>query len=155
MVTIRILEHRPVLSALLARSLPARLRPAAADLPPDLLVVSPDWRSDPLPALSCRILLIPGRLAERAGAISARWTVSYGGSPRDSLTFSSALENTLLLSLQREIVTLAGFRLERQEFPLFYSGQGSPLFPVACAGVQLLLNRPPSRIRIPEEGERP
>ena len=164
MVTIGILEQRPVLSALLERCLPAPLREQArllpaAGLPPaqpaDLLVVSPDLRPAPLPALAGRILLIPGRLSAAAGAVSAGWTVSYGSSPRDSLTFSSLLDDRISLALQREIVTLTGLRLERQEFPLPFSGRVPPHHLLACAGVQLLLDLPPARIRADAGGRAP
>ena len=164
MDTIRILEQGPVLSPLLTRCLPHRLRNrvrlsfAASGPPPvaqtDLVVVAPDWEAGPLPPLSCRVLLTPGSMTEAAEAISARWTVSYGGSPRDSLTFSSILDHTILLALQREIVTLRGLRLERQEFSLPFSGRVPPLTLLGCAGTCLLLDVPPAGIRIPQDGVR-
>ena len=157
MYTIGILESGSGLSSLLQRCLPADLLAEvtlcpAADLPagdqPDLMVVSPDLREKEAAAPACRALLVPGRLSPLAGRIPANWAVSYGISPRDSLTLSSLGEDDICLSLQREVVTLTGDCLECQELVLPRGGHTSPLHVLACAGVQLLLGVPPEQVTV-------
>ena len=65
-----------------------------------------------------------------------------------TLTFSSLGQDTLCLALQRELVTLSGDCLEPQEWPLPRQSQASPLFLLACAGLQLLLGVPPAEVRL-------
>ena len=155
MHTIGILERGGSLSAFLSTHLPqalleeADLCPAGS-LPPgevlDLLVVSPDWTGENGQAPPCRAMLIPGRLAQRAEGLTASWAVSFGLSPKDTLTLSSLGEETVHLALQREIITLTGRRLDPQEFPLARKGQ-SALCPIlACVGVQLLLGVEPGEV---------
>ncbi len=69
--------------------------------------------------------------------------VSYGLSKRCSLTLSSLEPRRPVLALQREIATLTGIVLERQELPLrLWCGMGpEPL--LAAAGTLLLLGVPP------------
>lgn len=157
MYTIGILESGPGLSSLLARCLPSYLLetvdlyPASqlpAGLPLDLLVISPDLKDKNVSPLDCRALLVPGRLSPLAGDIPADWAVSYGISPKDSLTFSSLGEEEICLALQREVVTLEGDCLERQELLLPRGGHTSPLHVLACAGVQLLLGVPPAEVEV-------
>ena len=98
MYTIGILERAGGLSAFLAAHLPQSLLDQA-DLCPagslptgevlDLLVVSPDWTGQERNTPPCRAMLIPGRLAELADGLTASWAVSFGLSPKDSLTLSS------------------------------------------------------------------
>lgn len=158
MVTIGILESGTGLSAFLADSLPENLRERvdlcpAACLPKgekaDLLVISPDLRREEgsMP-LSCRAMLVPGRLSPLAGEMSASWAVSYGMSPKDSLTLSSLGEERIGLVLQREVVTLGGDCLDCQEFFLPWGEHVSPLYVLACAGVQLLLGIPPEEVDV-------
>lgn len=158
MVTIGILESGTGLSTFLADSLPESLR-ERVDLCPagclprgekaDLLVVSPDlrWEEDSLP-LTCQALLVPGRLSPLAGEMTASWAVSYGMSPKDSLTLSSLGEEEMGLVLQREVVTLSGDCLDCQEFFLPRGDHVSPLYVLACAGVQLLLGVPPEEVEL-------
>jgi hypothetical protein len=157
MDTIAILERRPTLSAFLARRLPQWMKGwgevlPLGDLPsgqvPDLLVVSPDLVGPPPAGTACRVLLVPGRLAPLAWEIPAQWAVSYGSSPRDSLSFSSFGEKAMGLALQRELVTLRGTRLERQEIMLPCCGCRAPLHLVACAGVQLLVGVEPGKVGV-------
>lgn len=156
MVTIGILEQRPTLSALLEACLPQELwrdiqLVPAESLPEraaDLLVVSSDVKDGPGTGLACRALLVPGRLSALAGEIPASFAVSYGNSPRDSLTFSSFGDDMLALALQREVITLNGACLERQELMLPRAGHTAPFHVLACAGVQLLLGVPPEKISV-------
>ena len=62
----------------------------------------------------CRLLLAPGDL--RAVPVQAETVVSYGLSPRDSLTLSSFTEP--VLCVQRALPRMDGKIIEPQEFPL-------------------------------------
>ncbi len=81
----------------------------------------------------CRLAVLPGDWTPPF-SLRAEETVTYGFSPRDTLTLSSA--EGPLLSLQRELVTLDGRRLDPQELK-FHRG-----FPVSggalCAVAALL-----------------
>lgn len=66
--------------------------------------------------MSCHILLTPGN--ERTDLIDTDCVVSYGMSGRNTITLSSIGESECVLSLQRELVTVAGRILERQELPV-------------------------------------
>lgn len=68
------------------------------------------------PPLHVRYLLLPGDLVWPC--IQADCAVSYGMKARDSITVSSLQEDRMALSLQRELVTLPGYVLERQELCL-------------------------------------
>ena len=147
---IGLLEGGTGCAGLLSRALPpglwARCHPAQAGGVYDLLLVAPDW-CGPLPAgLTCRALLWPGRLGPLTEALEAGWVVSYGLTPRDSLTLSSLGQDGLCLALQREVVTLAGRSLEPQETPLRGFAGAEPELVLAWAGVMLLVGVPVERI---------
>ena len=157
MYTIGILEKGGTLSAFLAAHLPQGLLDQA-DLCPagslaggeilDLLVVSPDWTGEDRMVPPCRAMLIPGRLAELADGLTATWAVSFGLSPKDSLTLSSMGEETIHLALQREVITLTGQRLDPQEFPLDRKDHTALCQILACVGVQLLLGVEPGEVHL-------
>ena len=157
MYTVGILERTGALSAFLAAHLPQGLLDRA-DLCPagslaagevlDLLVVSPDWTGEDRTVPPCRAMLIPGRLAQLAEGLTASWAVSFGLSPKDSLTLSSLEEETIHLALQREIITLTGQRLDPQEFPLARKNQTALCPMLACVGVQLLLGVEPGNVTL-------
>ena len=92
MYTMKILEREPALSHFLSAHLPPQWGRALSSAPAgraDLVVVSPDLIQVPSAPTACRALLAPGSLAHLAGELSAAWVVSYGLTPRDTLTFSS------------------------------------------------------------------
>ncbi len=103
----RVLEAGEGIEAAILRGLSARGglqgRCANGDHPA-LLVVSPRAAAEgaPLPS-RCRTVLLPGEMGERAVPLHAASAVSYGVSPRDSLTISSREGDTLWAALQREI----------------------------------------------------
>ena len=71
--------------------------------------------------------------------------ISYGPSPRDSLTISSLSSASLVISIQRELLRLDNVRLERQELPripLIHSADWT----LAIAGTLLLLGAPPEQL---------
>ena len=100
---------------------------------PALVVVSPRAaeRGLPLPE-RCRTVLLPGGLGTTP--LRAASAVSYGVSPRDSLTISSREGGALWIALQRELVTVDGRIVERQEFPLTLEPGGQVLSALAAAG---------------------
>ncbi|MCI9158545.1 MAG: hypothetical protein HFF55_06045 [Lawsonibacter sp.] len=143
----RVLEAGEGIEAAILRGLSARGglqgRCANGDHPA-LLVVSPRAAAEgaPLPS-RCRTVLLPGEMGERAVPLHAASAVSYGVSPRDSLTISSREGDTLWAALQRELVTVEGQVVERQEFPLPLPPGAGELTALAAAGALLLLGVPP------------
>ena len=111
---------------------------------PTLLVVSPGAarRGLRLPA-ACRTVLLPGDAGQLLEGVRAASAVSYGVSPRDSLTISSREGDRMWAALQRELVTVDGQVVERQEFPLAVPPGTRELSALAVAGALLLLGVPP------------
>ena len=70
---------------------------------PALLVVSPQAAAEgaELPG-ACRTILLPGDAGRMLEGLRAASAVSYGSSPRDSLTISSREGDRLWAALQRE-----------------------------------------------------
>ncbi len=107
---------------------------------PDLLVVSvgKGRRSGRISCPRCGILLMPGTAAHMVSSLCSSCIVSYGMSKRDSVTLSSIGEDALVLSLQRELPTLAGRHLERQDIPIGRA-PGTDAGDVLASGAALLL----------------
>ena len=114
---------------------------------PTLLVVSPGAarRGLRLPA-ACRTVLLPGDAGQLLEGVRAASAVSYGASPRDSLTISSREGDKLWAALQRELVTVDGQVVERQEFPLTVAPGAGELPTLAVTGALLLLGVPPEAL---------
>ncbi len=109
----------------------------------DLLVVSPGasgWAG--AGALSCRTALLPGGLSALTRALPADALISYGPSPRNTLTLSSLDDLRASVAVQREFLSLGGRAVDRQELVLPYDGR-SPDLLLAEAGTALLLGRLP------------
>ena len=118
-----------------------------AGRPLDLLVVVPGsagWAG--AGAVDCQTALLPGTAGPLARMLRPPQAVSYGTSPRDSLTFSSLEGDRLSLAIQRELVTPAGVVVERQELLLPFSPGRSPLPFLAAAGALLLMGIPPEEL---------
>lgn len=79
-----------------------------------------------------RILLLPGACS--ADSLGAEMVVTYGLSPRDSITFSSLREP--VLCVQRALPLAGGGFLEPQEFPLPGVAEAETLLP--CIAARLL-----------------
>lgn len=112
--------------------------------PLDLLCIGPEsagWAG--VRAAECGVLLLPGAAGPLARGLRCRSAVSYGTSPRDTLTFSSLEGDRICLALQRELVNLAGRVVERQEFVLPFPPGADPMAFLAAAGVLLLLGAEP------------
>lgn len=120
---------------------------------PALLVVSPKAASRglELPG-ACRTVLLPGYAGDLLEGLRAASAVSYGTSPRDSLTISSREGDKLWAALQRELVTVGGRVVERQEFPLTLAHGTGELSGLAVAGALLLLGVPPESLNGPALG---
>lgn len=117
-----------------------------AELGLDLLAVSPGARGwAGAGAIPCRTVLLPGGVGTLARHLRAEQAVSYGTSPRDTITFSSLEGDRLCLALQRELVTLTGGVVEQQELVLPCLGS-SPLPTLAAAGVLLLAGLTPEAL---------
>ncbi len=107
----------------------------------DLLVVSPratGWAG--AGSVNCRLILLPGSAAPMARGMHVEGAVSYGTGARNTITLSSLKENTVCLAVQRELVTVNGTIVERQELVLPYpTGQQPPDLFMARVGTLLLL----------------
>lgn len=90
--------------------------------------------------IDCGILLMPGDsigVSRDTEIFDAGCIVTYGMSPKNTVTFSSIGEDTCILTLQRELVTITGDVLERQEINI--KGEMRPDSLLAVAGTLLLL----------------
>lgn len=114
---------------------------------PALLVVSPQAAEQGLELPNaCRTVLLPGDAGELLHGTRAASAVSYGRSARDSLTISSREGDKLWAALQRDLVTVGGRVVERQEFPLTLPEGQEELSTLAVAGALLLLGVPTERL---------
>jgi len=113
---------------------------------PALLVVSPKAaRQECSLPLACRTALLPGERTVPEG-LRAAATVCYGISPRDSLTISRREKDVLWAVLQRELVTVDGQVVRRQEFPVSIGCGRRELSTLAAVGGLLLLGVPPEEL---------
>lgn len=107
----------------------------------DLLVVSPDaagWGG--ASSVNCRILLLPGSAGQLARGMHVEGAVSYGTGPKDTISLSSLEGDKICLAIQRELVTVDGGVVERQELVLPYpAGEERPDLFMARIGAMLLL----------------
>lgn len=110
----------------------------------DLLCVTPGavgWAG--AGAIVCRTVLLPGSSGPLARTLRAGSAVSYGSSPKDTLTISSLEGDQLCAALQRELVTVEGRVVDRQELVLPFRPGASPHLKLAVVGALLLLGAPP------------
>lgn len=112
-----------------------------------LLCISPNavgWAG--ANAVDCRMLLLPGAAGPLARNLRCSCAVSYGTSPKDTLTVSSLEGERICVALQRELVTLKGERVEEQEFVLPFPPGRSPMPCLAAVGTLLLMGVPPEEL---------
>ena len=107
----------------------------------DLLVVSPGatgWAG--AGSVICRLLLLPGSAGPLIRGMKVEGAVSYGSGTRNTITLSSLEGDQICLAVQRELVTVEGGIVERQELVLPYpAGQENPELFMARVGALLLL----------------
>ena len=115
---------------------------------PSLLVVSPSAARQGVELPDCRTVLLPGQAGELLRTKQAASAVSYGPSPRDTLTLSSREGDHLWAALQRELVTVDGRVVEPQEFPLELEENTTSMSALAAAGALLLLGVPPEQLSL-------
>lgn len=97
--------------------------------------------------ISCGILLLPGDIITGDGddevdIFDAECIVTYGMSPKNTITLSSISEGICVLALQRELITTKGDVLERQEIKI--NGGMRPDCLLAVAGALLILGQRPT-----------
>lgn len=126
-----------------------RLEARSAGQRPALLVVSPRAALRGPIAAACRTALLPGDPPLPELELQAASAVSYGAGPRNTLTISSRTGDRLWMALQRELVTVQGQVVERQEFPWRLSPGFPPQAALAVAGALLLLGVPPEQLSSP------
>lgn len=118
------------------------LRPGA-----ELLVVTPGALKGELDLPgACRTALLPGECGGAFRHLRVDCAVSYGAGPKDTLTLSSRQGDLLWCAIQRELVTVDGFIVDRQEFPLRLPNGMHPLIGLAAAGTLLLLGVEPGKL---------
>ncbi len=114
----------------------------------DLLVIAPGalgWAG--AGALGCKMVLLPGSAGPLARAFQVGCAVSYGTSPKDTITISSVEGRQLCVAVQRELVTVGGGVVEQQELVLTLPASLSPPFFLAAVGAQLLLDVPAENVQ--------
>jgi hypothetical protein len=102
-----------------------------------VLVVMPDHEE--LPEGVFQTAVVPP-----SAHVTAKQTVTYGLGTRNTITLSSRSGDGCLLSLQRDVVTLGGNRLERQEIPL--PPLPRPEAALAAAGALLVAGCSPDKL---------
>ena len=139
-------DHEGIEADILRRLAGLGGRPEArsAGQRPALLVVSPRAALRGPIAAACRTALLPGDPPLPELELQAASAVSYGAGPRNTL-------DRLWVALQRELVTVQGQVVERQEFPWRLSPGASPQAALAVAGALLLLGIPPEQLAAPSQ----
>lgn len=92
---------------------------------------------EPLPL--SRILLLPGTSAALAGHHPADCVISYGTAEKDSVGLSSIEEERMLISIQRELLTILGGVVPRKEILIPMRHGVQPLALLFWAGLSLVL----------------
>lgn len=106
----------------------------------DLLVVSPraaGWAG--AAGLNCRLLLLPGSAGVLARGMQVEGAVSYGSGLKNTITVSSIEGDRVCIAVQRELVTVDGDVVERQELVLSHPEQEDTELLLARVGALLLL----------------
>ncbi len=94
--------------------------------------------------LSAKIAIVPGTLS--CSPTAASEIITYGLCCKNTLTVSSCIDSTLVVSLQRALVTLAGKRVEEQDFPVSISDPDEPELVLAAVAALLAADVPVSAI---------
>ena len=107
----------------------------------DLLVISPEAGQ-----IHAGTVLLSGAAGPLARVLRTERAVSYGTSARDTLTLSSLEGDQICVAIQRDIVTVSGAVVERQELVLPFPPGRSPLPWLCAVGALLLMDVPPERL---------
>ena len=109
----------------------------------ELLAIAPTATTEvaaPLPP--CRLLLLPGTEVALLRHCSASCVMSYGGSQKDSLSISSLDHPNVSFAILRELPTLSGGIVERQELQFPLRGTESAVSLLFRVGLLLVLGLP-------------
>ncbi len=116
------------------------------DIEPELLVISARCAKR-LPTeckrIRCGVCLMPEGFL---GNVEAGSAVSYGMSGRSSVTLSSIKEKECVLTLQRDVYTVSGKMIERQDIPLPRRGKISAENIMAAAASLLIMGVSPEKL---------
>ena len=112
----------------------------------DLLIISPNTRFSEKTALNAKCILLPGTLLDNLNGVESEYVITYGMSPRDTVTASSISDDGIVITLQRELVTLSGEVLERQDLPNMPLLMPTVEKTMAVLSVFLLIGVPPDAI---------
>jgi hypothetical protein len=96
--------------------------------------------------VNCDTLLVPGAFFPADSSIYASRVVSYGFSPRDSITFSSIGEKKTVITIQRELFTLDGCIIEQQDIPI--KNADTPIDDLVISSALLLLGTAPESLSL-------
>ena len=97
--------------------LSARSLEEIRDSRPDALFMAPGAAAAPGRPVECGMAVIPGSSSlESASRLLAQSVISYGMSGRDTFTVSSLDDRVIMLTLQREIASIKGRIIDRQDF---------------------------------------
>lgn len=110
----------------------------------DLLILAPDATGlAGAGVVTARLALVPGGQVAALRRVRAQSAVSYGLGPQNTLTLSSLEGDSLSLALQRELMTVSGAHVERQEWVLpFDPSRQTAEEALCCLGALLLLDCP-------------
>ncbi len=112
-----------------------------------LIIIPPKWKAeDYYKKEECRILLIPDSAGEVLRFFDADCVVSYGMSEKCSVTLSSISENHAVVSIQRELPTLDGDLLERQDLKMNRPENLSEESLLAAASILLIAGAAPEKL---------
>lgn len=113
---------------------------------PELVVVSRKTAAEPglRRHAVCRNLLIPGNC--NIPSIHAEKIYTYGMSSGDFITLSSVSAGGFVLSIQKELYSLSGEIIERQDIPIKRRMPMSADGILALSGMLLLLGVPPDML---------
>ena len=114
-----------------------------AQRPCEALVIAPDATGlAGAGVIRPRLAVLPGDSIALARGVRAASAVSYGLGRQNTLTLSSIEATSVAVCLQRELVTLSGRTVERQEWVLpFDKDQQSPEEFLCLAGALLVLDQ--------------
>ena len=109
----------------------------------DLFLLGPGVSAAKRPRqIQCRAAILPGPDSSAMSAgLDTPCAVTYGFSPRDTLTLSSLSGRRAMVALQREIIDLSGICHEQQEFVLGLPPGAGPWQLMAVTAARILLGQ--------------